>query len=193
VNKERIKAEMKDWAEAIIIALVIALVIRAFIVQAFKIPSSSMEPTLQIGDRLFVNKFIYGARIPLTDITFPALKEPQRGDIIVFRSQEPPKKDFIKRLVALGGETVGIRRGRIYINGKELTGPDSVTMRDYSNKGDYGAEGAVVKVPEGSYFMLGDNTDNSRDSRYWGFVPRKDIIGKAMCIYWPLYRIRIVK
>lgn len=191
--KERIKKETKEWAESIIIALIIALFIRTFVVQAFKIPSGSMIPTFEVGDRIFVNKFIYGARVPFTDIRFPALRQPQRGDIIVFVSPETPKKDFVKRLIALEGETVEIKNGSIYINSKEIDDPMSVRSNYYYNRGDYGSEGSALTVPKGCYYALGDNSANSRDSRYWGFIPKKNIIGKAIFIYWPIQRMRIIK
>jgi len=191
--KERFKSEIREWAESIIIALILALLIRTFVIQAFKIPSGSMIPTFEIGDRIFVSKFIYGAKIPFTDIRLPALRQPRRGDIIVFISPETPKKDFVKRLIALEGETVEIRSGNILINGKGIDGPDSVKSNYYYNRGDFGKEGTAVTVPGGSYFALGDNSANSRDSRYWGFVPKKNLIGKAVLLYWPIQRIRVIK
>ena len=191
--KERFKSEIREWAESIIIALILALLIRTFVIQAFKIPSGSMIPTFEIGDRIFVSKFIYGARIPFTDIRLPALRQPQRGDIIVFASPETPKKDFVKRLVALEGETVEIKGGNILINGKEIDDPDSVKSTYYYNRGDFGKEFEAVTVPRGFYFTLGDNSANSRDSRYWGFVSKKNLIGKAVLLYWPIRRIRLIK
>lgn len=191
--KEKIRSEIREWTESIIIALILALLIRTFIVQAFKIPSGSMIPTFEIGDRIFVNKFIYGARIPFTDIRLPAVRQPQRGDIIVFVSPETPNKDFVKRLIALEGETIEIKDGNICINGKEIDHPMSVRSNYYYNRGDYGKEGEAVTVPKGYYFALGDNSANSRDSRYWGFIPKKNLIGKAMLVYWPLQRIRIIR
>lgn len=193
MNKEKIKSEIREWTESIIIALFLALLIRTFIVQAFKIPSGSMIPTFEIGDRIFVNKFVYGARIPLTDIRLPALKQPERGDIIVFVSPEVPKKDFVKRLIALEGEKVEIKNGNIHIDGKEISGPVSIRSNYYYNRGDYGQNSVTITVPKDSFFVLGDNSANSRDSRYWGFVPKKNVIGKAMCIYWPIKRIRAIK
>jgi len=190
---QRIKTEIREWGESIIIALILALLIRTFVVQAFKIPSGSMIPTFEIGDRIFVNKFLYGARIPLTDIRLPAVRQPVRGDIIVFVSPETPKKDFVKRLIAFGGETVEIRNGRIYIDGQEIEEPLSIRSNYYYNRGDYGGEDRAVTVPEGYLFALGDNSSNSRDSRYWGFVPKKNLIGKAELIYWPPQRIRLIK
>lgn len=190
---EKVKSEIREWTESIIIALILALLIRTFIVQAFKIPSGSMIPTFQVGDRIFVNKFIYGARIPFTDIRLPAVKQPERGDIIVFVSPEVPRRDFVKRLIARGGEKLEIRNGNIYIDGKQIEGPLSVRSNYYYNRGDYGKEGDVITVPKDSFFVLGDNSANSRDSRYWGFVPKKNLIGKAMCIYWPIKRMRFIK
>lgn len=191
--KEKIRSEIREWTESIIIALILALLIRTFIVQAFKIPSGSMIPTFEIGDRIFVNKFIYGTRIPFTDIRLPAVRQPQRGDIIVFVSPETPNKDFVKRLIALEGETIEIKNGNIYINGKEIDHPMSVRSNYYYNRGDYGKEGEAITVPKGYYFALGDNSANSRDSRYWGFIPKRSLIGKAILLYWPLPRIRIIK
>ena len=189
----KVKSEIREWTESIIIALILALLIRTFIVQAFKIPSGSMIPTFQVGDRIFVNKFVYGARIPFTDIRLPAVKQPVRGDIMVFVSPESPKKDFVKRLIARGGEKVEIRNGNIYIEGKQIEGPLSVRSNYYYNRGEYGKEGDIITVPKDSFFVLGDNSANSRDSRYWGFVPKKNLIGKAICIYWPINRMRLIK
>ncbi len=181
MNRERVKQELREWIESLVIALVLALIIRAFVVQAFKIPSSSMIPTLVVGDRVLVNKFLY------------KFKEPQRGDILVFKYPDDPKKDFIKRLIAKGGDTVEIRSGNIYINGKKVEEPFTIRKIHYFNNSPYATVGKEVKVPEGSYYVLGDNSSSSKDSRYWGFVPRKNIVGKAFFLYWPLNRIRIVK
>jgi len=111
----------------------------------------------------------------------------------VFRSPEDPKKDFIKRLIATGGETVEIKDGAISIDGKTVEGPQSIQSVYYYNRGDYGREGVAIRVPEDCYYVLGDNSGSSRDSRYWGFVPKKNIVGKAMFIYWPINRIRIIR
>lgn len=183
-----------EWVESILVALILALVIRHFVIQAFKIPTGSMRMTLVEGDRILVNKFIYGAKIPFTDIRLPALRQPKRGDVIVFVYPEDPKKDFIKRLVALPGENIEIKDGNIYING-ELCKDLSVYNRYYYNRPEsgFGAEGKVVAVPEGSYYVLGDNSASSQDSRYWGFVPKKNVLGKAILIYWPLNRMRIIR
>lgn len=182
-----------EWVKPVLYALVIALFIRAFIAQPFKIPTSSMVPTFKPGDRIFVNKFIYGARIPFIDIRLPDLREPERGDIIVFRSPVEPKKFLVKRLVAKGGETVEIRNQHLWINGKPVEEPLILKSTAYYNRGEYGKAGKAVKVPDGCYFCLGDNSLNSVDSRYWGFVPNKNVAGKVFLIHWPIRRIRGIK
>lgn len=184
---------LREWIEALLVAGFIAFcVVRPFIVQAFKIPTGSMRPTLIEGDLILVNKFIYGAKIPFTDKRLPAFTKPKRGDVIVFIYPEDRKKDFIKRLVGLPGETVEIKNGTIHINGNPVL--DSLFyQRYYYNRGDFAAEGQRIVVPPGNYFVLGDNSASSKDSRYWGFVPDKNILGRAMVIYFPLNRIRIIK
>lgn len=176
-DKKRFKSELREWVEAIVIALVMALVLRAFVVQAFKIPSLSMYPTLKIGDRLFVNKFVYRFR------------DPQRWDIIVFKYPEDPSKDFIKRLVGLPGETVEIRDGSIYVNGLKQTLPDDIHNNVYYNSEPYGAINQKIVVPPDHFYALGDNSMNSRDSRAWGFLSRKELVGKAFVRWWPPHRI----
>lgn len=184
MNKEKTKKTKKsifrEYAESILIAIILALIIRTFLVQAFKIPSGSMRPTLKEGDRILVNKIIY------------RFSEPQRGDIVVFKYPLDPKKDFIKRLIARGGEGVQIREGDIYISGK-LIKTSPIKNIYYFNGGKLDDENVSLVVPEGFYFVLGDNSANSRDSRYWGFVPEKDIVGKAFVIYWPPIRIGLTK
>jgi len=190
--KPNTKKVIREWAESIVVAFLLAMVIRAFVVQAFKIPTGSMRPTLMEGDIILVNKFIYGARVPFTGLRLPALRQPQPGDVIVFIYPENTKKDFIKRLVAKGGDTVEIKGGTIYVNERPLM--DSVfAKRYYYNKGQYGLEGEKLTVPQDSYFVLGDNSASSQDSRYWGFVPRKNVLGKAIIIYWPPKRIKNIQ
>jgi len=186
------KQIIREWVESLVVAFLLAMVIRAFVVQAFKIPTGSMRQTLMEKDLILVNKFIYGARIPFTKFTLPSVRDPARGDVIVFIYPEDPKKDFIKRLVGLPGETVELKNGSIYINDKPVLG-SIFNQIYYYNRGDYGQEGKKIVVPKDSYFVLGDNSPSSKDSRYWGFVPRKSILGKALVIYWPLNRIRIIK
>jgi signal peptidase I len=176
------KKFIKEYIEPIVIAVLIALFIRAFIVQAFKIPSSSMEPTLLVGDYLLVNKFIYGVRVPYTDIKFFEFKKPKRGDIIVFVFPKDRKKDFIKRVIGTGGEKVTILHNKIYIDDKLIDDPWGHFTIPRSSIEDYGP----VKVPEGSLFVMGDNRDNSQDSRFWGFVKTKEVKGKAFIVYFSL-------
>lgn len=191
--KERTKAAIKEWIESIIIAVILALFIRTFFIQAFKIPSGSMRPSLQEGDKIMVNKLLYGPKLPFTNIRLPGIREPKRGDIIVFVYPEDRKKDFIKRLVALGRETVEISNGNILINGKPINGPSEMLRIYYYNRGRFGEEGKAIRVPEDCYYVLGDNSDSSRDSRYWGFVPKSNVIGRAMFVWWPPWRIQVLK
>jgi len=175
-----------EYLEAIITALILALFIRAYIVQAFKIPTGSMIPTLLIGDHILVTKFIYGVKLPFTEKRVLDFRKPQRGDIIVFKYPEDPKRDFIKRVIAVPGDIIESVDKKIYVNGKPL-GESYARHTDSSIKPE-GVEprdnfGPIV-VPEGKYFMMGDNRDQSYDSRYWGFVDIKDIKGKALIIYW---------
>lgn len=145
------------------------------IVQAFRFPSGSMEPTIQKGDRLLADKSIYKK------------SKPQRLDLIVFKYPQDPQRDFAKRLIAFGGETVEIREGHIYINGQLVT-DQKIKDKYYYNRGEYGEAGKPVSVPEGHYYVLGDNSTSSHDSRYWGFVPEENLIGKIYKIYWPMNR-----
>lgn len=182
-----------EWVKPILYALIIALFIRHFVAQPFKIPTSSMVPTFKPGDRIFVNKFIFGARLPFTYIRFPKLRDPKRGDIIVFRSPVEKKKFLVKRLVGLPGDTIEIKGQHLWINGKLADDPLILKSIAYYNRGKYGKVGESIKVPPDSYFCLGDNSLNSVDSRYWGFVPDKNLAGKVFIIHWPIRRIRIVK
>jgi len=180
------KTIIKEYTKAIFIAIIIALFIRTFIVQAFKIPSGSMIPTLQIGDWLLVNKFIYGIKIPLTRKTLIPVKKPQRGDIVVFIYPMDRTKDFIKRVIGVAGDVIEIRNKKIHINGSPFDDTygiftDSLILpRSMQPRDNFGP----VKVPEGHIFAMGDNRDNSYDGRFWGFVNLKDVVGKAFIIYW---------
>ncbi|MGZ3569679.1 MAG: signal peptidase I [Thermodesulfobacteriota bacterium] len=174
------KRFIKEYLEPIVIAVFIALFIRAFIVQAFKIPSSSMEPTLLVGDHLLVNKFIYGIRIPYTDTKLFQYKKPGRGDIIVFIFPKDRSKDFIKRVIGTEGEKVAIVHNKIYINDKLIDDPWGRFIMPRTSIEDYGP----VRVPESSLFVMGDNRDNSQDSRFWGFVKLNEVKGKALIIYF---------
>lgn len=180
------KSTVREYAEAIIIALILALIIRTFIIQAFKIPSGSMLPTLQIGDHLLVNKFMYGFREPFTGTVIIPVKDVQRNDIIVFRFPRDPRLDYIKRVVAVGGDTVEGRDKVIYVNGEPYDDKYAVHLDSNTlNAGNSPRDNfGPVTVPEGKVFVMGDNRDNSFDSRFWGFVDDKAILGKALIIYW---------
>jgi len=182
------KKIFKEYIEPIIIAVLIALFIRTFIIQAFKIPSSSMEPTLQVGDYILVSKFIYGIKIPFTDIKLFPLSKPKRGDIVVFIYPKDRSKDFIKRVIGIEGEKVEILRNKIYVNDRLIDDPwghydeKSDWLKYYQSKERYGPE----MVPKDSIFVLGDNRDNSQDSRFWGYVHVKEVKGKAFIVYFSL-------
>jgi signal peptidase I len=178
---EKKKSKVREYAETLIIALLIALFVRAFVVQAFKIPSSSMEPTLLVGDHILVNKFIYGIRIPLIGKKISQFGKPKRGDVIVFIFPRDRSKDFIKRAIGLPGDKVEIRDRKIYINDRMIEDPWGV----YSSWGPTAPDTYGPRVvPPDSLFVMGDNRNNSQDSRYWGFVPLDDVLGKAFIMYW---------
>ncbi len=201
---------VREYAEAIVVALVLALIIRTFVIQAFKIPSGSMIPTLRVGDHILVNKFIYGLPGPFLDQKIFSFHKPQRGDIIVFKFPQDTSKDFIKRVVGIPGDTIEVRGLNLLINGHEVAktmiGAYRYEDSSLEQTGDlyeenldghkhqvlYDMQGVrlgdtVKKVPPGQYFCMGDNRDHSNDSRYWGFVPFDFIKGKALIIYfsWP--------
>jgi len=180
------KSAIRENIEAIFIALLLALFIRTFIIQAFKIPSGSMLPTLQIGDHLLVNKFMYGIKMPFTDATLIPISNPKPNDIVVFEYPKNPELDYIKRVIAVAGDVVEIRDKRIFINGKPFDDrygvfkdpaihPAALDPRD-----NFGP----VTVPANKIFTMGDNRDNSSDGRFWGFVDLKAVRGKAWIIYW---------
>jgi signal peptidase I len=185
------KKIIKEYLEPIAIAILIALFIRTFVVQAFKIPSSSMEPTLQVGDHLLVNKFIYGIKFPIIETKYFQFKKPQRGDIIVFVYPKDRSKDFIKRVIGTEGEKVQIVHNKIYINNQLIEDPwGRYDERAPSTKYMQPMEiFGPVTVPANSVFVLGDNRDNSQDSRFWGFVNVNEVKGKALIIYfsWDRY------
>ena len=185
-NKTKRKQKSKEYIESIIIAILIALFIRTFIICAYKIPSRSMVPTLLVGDHILVNKFIYGVKIPLLRTTIIPVREPKRGEIVVFIYPHDRSKDFIKRVIGVAGDKIEIKNKKIFINDKEYTDSYGIysdnmiypsTMQPRDNFGP-------VTVPEKSIFVMGDNRDESLDSRFWGFVDLKDVEGKAFIIYW---------
>ncbi len=178
----------RENIEAIVIAIVLALFIRSFVVQAFKIPSGSMEPTLLIGDHILVNKFIYGITIPFTDNKIFRFNKPKRNDVIVFIYPLDPSKDFIKRVVGIEGDKIQIKNKKIFINDKPFNDKhgfycDKKIMSGLgvgANRDNFGP----VTVPPDCLFVMGDNRDKSYDSRFWGFVAMNKVKGKAFLIYW---------
>ncbi|HEY7586010.1 MAG TPA: signal peptidase I [Candidatus Deferrimicrobiaceae bacterium] len=181
------KGKVREYVEAFAVALLIALVVRTLVIQAFKIPSSSMENTLLIGDHIFVNKFIYGYHVPFTNGRILQYHSPQRGDIIVFVFPEDKSKDFIKRVVGVPGDTVEIRQKKVLIDGRPLDEKKYVRFADGDEiDGFMKARDNLppFKVPPGKLFVMGDNRDRSYDSRFWGFVDMDAVIGKAMFIYF---------
>lgn len=195
-RKKKKKSALRDYVEAILVALLIALFIRTFVVQAFKIPSGSMIPTLDIGDHILVNKFSYGLNIfresyfglnfPFWDINLISYRKPERGDVVVFKFPEDEKRDFIKRVIGIEGDMVEIKDKIVYINGVTQVEPyaihkdNRIEPREIGPRDNFGP----VIVPEGHIFVMGDNRDRSHDSRFWGFVDIKKVKGKAFIIYW---------
>lgn len=186
------KSKTREWTESIVVALVLALIIRTFVVQAFKIPSGSMEDTLLIGDHLLVSKFVYGMQIPFTEKRILTFKHPQQGDVIVFEFPEDRNKsyfsrrDFIKRVVGIPGDVVEVRDKQVYVNGQKYELPQAIHKEADTIPAEYGPRDFMkpVTVPAGSYFVMGDNRDRSYDSRFWGFVTDPEIKGKAFIKYW---------
>ncbi|MFQ5630372.1 MAG: signal peptidase I [bacterium] len=228
-QKVKRKNHVREYTESILIALFIALVLRVSVVQAYHVPTGSMKDTILAGDYLLVNKFIYGVRTPdeipfvnlhIPHLRLPAFKEPQPGEIVVFKFPPDPSQNYVKRCIAVAGQTVEVRNGLAYIDDKpegksELIGKvwdaeesgyllsyritreddQNYIIRHYSNHNVETENMAPVVVPEGHLFMMGDNRDNSYDSRSWGFVPRDNILGEAIVVYWssianlPLYDV----
>lgn len=186
MDKTRAKSVLREYTEAIVIAILLALVIRAFVVQAFKIPSGSMKPTLLIGDHILVNKFIYGIKVPFTNYELIHISNPKRGDIVVFEYPVDPSKDFIKRVIGLPGDKVRVENKVVYVNDQALSEPFAVQSDDkilpagVSPRDNMGP----LLVPPNSLFVMGDNRDESYDSRFWKFVNMDALKGKAFVIYW---------
>ncbi|MGD8255395.1 MAG: signal peptidase I [Syntrophobacterales bacterium] len=178
-KKTKRKSVVREYAEAIVIAIILALFIRTFVIQAFKIPSGSMKPTLLVGDHILVNKFIYGIKLPFTDKILISIDEPERGDVVVFKFPLDTRKDYIKRVIGLPGDRVELVDKQLLINGRPTEDPNASYSLS-SNMRKYGP----VTVPDDHLFVMGDNRDESSDSRVWGFVPRPYLRGKAFLIYW---------
>ena len=186
------KSTAREYFESIVIAVILALFVRTWVVQAFKIPTGSMEQNLLIGDHLLVNKFIVGPMVSSLERTLLPIGTIKRGDVIVFKYPEEPGRDFIKRVIGLPGETIELRAKKVSINGRPLDEPyvhfleppgTSSEFREVTSH-DVRERYGPVTVPPNQYFVMGDNRDNSQDSRYWGFLPRDYIKGKALVIYW---------
>jgi signal peptidase I len=224
-KEKRKKSKLRENVEAVLFALVIALFIKTFIVDVYKIPTGSMIPTIEVGDFIVASKFIYGAKIPFTKKRLPDVRDPRRGDIIIFLAPyydppnifiqmftpivytltlgfvniDPQPKFYVKRCIGLPGDEVEIINKVVYVNGRPLDGwwpeyhadPEVIPPGDslMNNRDFYGP----VIVPEDSYFMMGDNRDQSNDSRFWGFVERYEIYGKSLFRYWPPNRMGVVR
>jgi signal peptidase I len=185
------KSTLREYFESIVIAVILALFVRTWVVQAFKIPTGSMENNLLIGDHLLVNKFVFAPTLSGLERTLLPIDTIARGDIIVFKYPEDPERDFIKRVIGLPGETLELKTKQVFINGTPLEesyvhflfpagNPGDADFTDFDVRRNYGP----VIVPEDEYFMMGDNRDNSQDSRYWGFMPRSYVRGKALFVYF---------
>ncbi|KAA3657566.1 MAG: signal peptidase I [Calditrichaeota bacterium] len=224
------KSKLRESIESLLVAILAVLILRSAVVQAYHVPTGSMKSTVLIGDFLLVNKFIYGARTPdsipflnyqLPHLVFPALKDPEPGEIVVFKYPPEPTIDYVKRCIASGGQIVEIKNGDVFIDGKpegekrflrkqydaeeqrqvlfyEITKENGkrYVIRHYENHNMANENYGPAKVADNQYFMMGDNRDNSSDSRFWGFVPRENVVGEAMLIYWswnkflPLYKLQ---
>lgn len=211
-REESVFSILWDWTRSLAVAFLLFLLIRAFVVEAFKIPTSSMENTLLVGDFLLVNKAVYGAEIPGTTISLPAFTEPGRGDVIVFNPPHDPVKNYVKRLVGMPGDTLEMRGKQLYLNGVAV---DEPYARYVDREGDAVHPGMAwqeshlvasnrrrgyrpsrdswgpIEVPEDRFFVLGDNRDNSEDSRYWGFVDRAAIRGRPWFVYYSFDPARV--
>ena len=179
-------SEIYSYAKSLAIALVMALILKHFVIEAYRIPTGSMEETILIGDFLIANKFIYGIRIPFTDLRIPFIRDPKQGDVVIFKFPVDPSQNYVKRCIAGPGQTVELREKEVYVDGV-LYEDDSFTQ--YSSepaapRGDVRFKYGPFTVPPDHFFMMGDNRDSSYDSRFWGAVPRENILGKALFLHW---------
>ena len=187
MKRRQVATLLFDYSKSFALAIGLALVIRSSVVEAYRIPSGSMQNTLLVGDRLFANKFIYGAPIPLTHIKLPPLRQPRVGDIIIFQYPEDPQTDFVKRVVALSGQVVEVRAKQVFVDGRHTDDGPTVVHEDpllrpplRDTRDFFGP----VRVPKGCVFVMGDNRDNSYDSRYWGFLDTRLVLGRAEVVFW---------
>jgi signal peptidase I len=175
-TSDKKKSIVREYSEIILMAVFLAFFVRTFFIQAFKIPSESMEDTLLVGDFLFANKFVYGAKMPLLDVRLPGVRDPRPGDIIIFKYPGDKRTDYIKRCVAVEGQTVELKGTKLYVD-------DELQAEDYA-KYFHGAAFGPYEIPKDHIFVMGDNRDNSADSRVWGPLDKDLILGKAMFIYF---------
>ena len=191
------KSTLREYFESIVIAVVLALFVRTFIVQAFKIPTGSMEENLLVGDYLLVNKFVFSPTASALERMLMPIRTIRRGDIVVFKYPVEPDRDFIKRVIGLPGETLEVREKKVYVNGAPLVEPYTQVLQEAATPSSFNEVTSnevtsfdvrdrygPVTVPPNQYFVMGDNRDNSQDSRYWGFLPRENVKGKALLLYW---------
>jgi signal peptidase I len=183
------KSTLREYFESIVIAVILALFVRTWVVQAFKIPTGSMENNLLIGDHLLVNKFVFAPSASAAERVLLPMSGIRRGDVVVFKYPEDPERDFIKRVIGLSGETLEVRDKKVYIDGQPLDEPYVHYLQPAGGQHEFTSfdvrdRYGPVSVPEGHYFVMGDNRDNSQDSRYWGFLPKHYVKGKALLIYW---------
>ena len=183
------KSTAREYFESIVVAVILALFIRTFVVQAFKIPTGSMEPNLLVGDHLLVNKFVFAPRASTFERILLPMRDIRRGDVVVFKFPEEPERDFIKRVIGLPGDAIELKQRQLFVNGTKLDEPYAHYLfpqgeGDESTVFDVRERYGPVTVPPDHYFMMGDNRDNSQDSRYWGFLPAHYVKGRALMIYW---------
>ena len=186
------KSTLREYFESIVIAVILALFIRTFVVQAFKIPTGSMENNLLVGDHLLVNKFVFAPTASALERMILPIDPIKRGEVVVFKYPEEPERDFIKRVMGLPGETLEVREKKVYVNGTPLDEPYAHYLQPVASPSEFHEVTSFdvrerygpVTVPVNHYFVMGDNRDNSQDSRYWGFLPRGNVKGKALIIYW---------
>ena len=183
------KSTIREYFESIVVAVILALFVRTFVFQAFKIPTGSMKPNLLVGDHLLVNKFIFAPTASALERTLLPMRPIERGDVIVFKFPEEPERDFIKRVIGLPGDTLELKNQTIHINGMPLIEPYAHYLYPPMSDGqadrfDLRRKYGPVTVPDGHYFMMGDNRDDSQDSRFWGFLPASYVKGRALFIYW---------
>jgi signal peptidase I len=182
------KSTLREYFESILVAVVLALFVRTFVFQAFKIPTGSMKPNLLVGDHLIVNKFIFAPAAFGIERGLLPMRPIERGDIVVFKYPEEPERDFIKRVIGLPGDTLELSNQTVLINGQPLTEPYATYLfppaAEGQMEGDLRRKYGPVTVPDGHFFMMGDNRDDSQDSRFWGFLPQSYVKGRALFIYW---------